>query len=92
MALTVIPTIEVNKVEFKELVVDLLEDFVHGDASPFKDVKPVLEDYLDGATELDATQKVSRGTHTNPSYSKVPSLSRYSYPVSNNVTAVVAKV
>lgn len=57
MAITVIPTIEIDKIEFKELVVDLLDDFVHGDASPFKDVKSVLEDYLDGAQDLDATQK-----------------------------------
>jgi len=57
MAFTNITTPEINKGEFSELVVDLLEDFVHGDASPFKDVKSVLEDYLDGATELDANQK-----------------------------------
>ena len=57
MALTVIPPTDIDKIEFKELVIDLLEDFVHGDASPFKDVKSVLEDYLDGATDLDASQK-----------------------------------
>ena len=57
MALTVIPTTEINKLEFKELVIDLLEDFVHGDTAPFKNVKSILEDYLDGATDLDSTQK-----------------------------------
>ena len=57
MALTIISNTEINKVEFKQIVVDLLEDFVHGDASPFKDVKSLLEDYLDNATDLEATQK-----------------------------------
>ena len=57
MALAIVPAAEINKIEFKELVIDLLEDFVHGDASPFKDVKSVLEDYLDGANDLDPTQK-----------------------------------
>ena len=57
MALRVVPVADINKTEFTELVVDLLEDFVHGDASPFKDVKSVLEDYLDGAVNLDPTQK-----------------------------------
>ena len=54
---TVIPNIKIDKIEFKELVLDLLEDFVHGDTSPFKDVKAVLDDYLDNANDLDATQK-----------------------------------
>jgi len=57
MPITVIPSTEINKQEFSELVVDLLEDFVHGDSSPFKDVKSILEDYLDTATDLDPTQK-----------------------------------
>ena len=57
MAITTVPVTDINETEFTELVVDLLEDFVHGDASPFKDVKSVLEDYLDGAVDLDPTQK-----------------------------------
>lgn len=57
MALTVITTPEINKSKFKDLVLDLIEDFVHGDTAPFKDVKSILEEYLDNAQDLDATQK-----------------------------------
>ena len=50
-------TPSIDTTAFKTLVSDLLEELVYGSTSPFKEAKNVLEDYLDGATDLDATQK-----------------------------------
>lgn len=47
----------INKIEYKDLVVDLLEDFIHGDTSAFTDVVNKYNDYLETSIELDATQK-----------------------------------
>ena len=57
MAITIITTPQIDVNKLKEMSVDLLDALVHGDASPFKDMKEVLDDYLDSAPDLDATQK-----------------------------------
>lgn len=54
---THITTPEVDVPKLRETTVDLLETLIYGDTAPFKDMKEVLEDYLDTAIELDATQK-----------------------------------
>ena len=57
MTFTNITTPEIDVTKLTETATELLEAMVHGDASPFKDMKDILEDYLDTAPELDATQK-----------------------------------
>lgn len=57
MAFTNIVTPKIDVVELREIAADLLEELVHGDASPFKDMLEQLETYLDTAPDLDATQK-----------------------------------
>lgn len=57
MTLTQITTPEIDIVKLREVATDLLDSLVHGDTSPFKDMKDVLEDYLETAPDLDATQK-----------------------------------
>jgi hypothetical protein len=52
-----ITTPEVNSSEFKDLSKELLAELVSDDTSAFKDMRFNLEEYLDAATELDATQK-----------------------------------
>lgn len=47
----------VDKILFKELAADILETLVHGDTTPFKDMKETLETYLDGDSELDPAQR-----------------------------------
>lgn len=57
MTITNITTPEIDIVKLREVATDLLDAMVHGDTSPFKDMKEVLEDYLAAAPDLDATQR-----------------------------------
>lgn len=57
MAYTNITTPEIDTIKLSEIAADLLDALVHGDTSPFKDMRNVLEDYLDTAPDLDPAQK-----------------------------------
>ncbi len=48
---------QIGESEFKELVKDLIENSISGDTSPFNEIREMLTEELDNATDLDASQK-----------------------------------
>lgn len=56
-SIDVITPEQISTTAFTELAQDILNDLVHGDASPFKDAKDLMLDYLSDATDLDESQK-----------------------------------
>jgi len=54
---TTINTVKIDESEFKELTKELIENSMNGDDSPFTEMKEVLKDELDNATDLDDAQK-----------------------------------
>ena len=49
---------QIGESEFKELVKDLVENSISGDTSPFNEIKDMLTEELDNATDIDQNQKV----------------------------------
>lgn len=49
---------QISENEFKDLVKDLVENSISGDTSPFHEIKEMLEEELDKATDLDTNQRV----------------------------------
>lgn len=48
---------QISESDYKDLAKELIEELVHGDTSPFREMTDTLETYLDSASDLDSTQK-----------------------------------